>query len=169
LHYSKEIHTRTSTSTIIKSYATRAGADVPSCVQIMYILLFAPLTDSFHTHRRIVRADLCFAVKQTQSDQAKRRSYSIRGRGGTRTRSIFIAIPYDSRPKKHKNRHNSPRAYSRAYPYFCPDSFDSLSIYTASRARTYPLRRGSWVLFYSSIPHYYTIPVQSVLATALHL
>lgn len=47
---SKEIHTRTSTSTINYSYLMRAGADVLSRVQIMYSLFYS---HAFEVWRRV--------------------------------------------------------------------------------------------------------------------
>lgn len=63
----------------------------PAAVRFMrannvYIILYCTTDGCRPIQRRIVRADLCFAAKQTQSDQAKRRTYSIRGGGGIRTR-----------------------------------------------------------------------------------
>ena len=98
MHYSKGFYTRTSTSTIIYSYLTRAGASVLIArANNVYIILFAPLTDS-DPFKGGLFGRTCVQRQRTQSDQAKRRSYSIRGRDGTRTRSISIASHPISRP-----------------------------------------------------------------------
>ena len=69
----------------------RAGASVLSRVQIMYILFTIHTLTVADPFKGGLFGRTCVQRQRTQSDQAKRRAYSIRGRDGTRTRSIFIA------------------------------------------------------------------------------